>query len=128
MNADLPPRDDDHHPGGEFVCEPLTPSRGRFDRAGMARGEPGVPLEFSWRGRCWRLAEVLEQWKSTGPCTHGSRERYVRRHWYRVRVEPAAKLTIYCDRQARRGSSAKARWWVFSAETEAEGPEPTAES
>src|SRR5664280_2222414 len=95
----------------KFVSEAIEPVAGTFDTAAMARGAPGLPQRFAWRGVEYRVVELLESWKSTGPCHHGADEQYVRRHWYRVRTEPAATMTIYCDRQARDRRRPKARWW-----------------
>ncbi len=99
----------------EFVCEELHPAAGTFDPSGMARGEPGLPERFVWRGVEYRLAGVIRQWKTSGPCRSGSDEVYLRRHWYRIATDPPAILTIYCDRQAKDRRRAKRRWWVYSA-------------
>ena len=37
--------------GAEFISEAVRPVGGTFDAAGMARGEPGLPQRFVWRGR-----------------------------------------------------------------------------
>jgi phosphoribosylglycinamide formyltransferase-1 len=103
--------------GGDerFVGEPLEPVPGTADAEMMSRGSPGLPREFTWRGRRQTVVEVLEAWRTTGACRHGSGEQYVRRHWWRIRAEPAGELTVYCDRQARGRGGAKLRWWVFAA-------------
>jgi hypothetical protein len=54
----------------------------------MAIGEPGLPREFLWRKETIRITAVLRTWKDTGPCTHGSPEKYVRKHWYEVETVP----------------------------------------
>ena len=112
MSADHPER---------FISEAMTPvpSTGRASAA--ARGEPALPERFTWRGTEYRVAGVIEQWKTTGPCRSGSPEQYVRRHWYRVRTEPPAVMTVYCDRQARDRKRPRARWWVYSASATPEG-------
>jgi len=97
-----------------FVGEEMQPVAGTFDAAGMARGEPGLPLRFTWRGTEYRVVAVIEKWKSTGPCRHGSSELYVRRHWYKIRTEPPAEMTVYCDRQAKDRRRPKGRWWIYS--------------
>ena len=51
-----------------FISEPITPVKGTFDPAGMARGEPGLPQKFRWRKKEFVVAEVLEQWKEHGDC------------------------------------------------------------
>jgi Domain of unknown function (DUF6504) len=94
-----------------FVSEPIAPVGGVFDAAAMATGEPGLPSCFRWRGVEYEVARVLERWKTTGDCRHGSGERYVRRHWYRVEVTDGTVMEIYFDRQPRSGRS-RERWWV----------------
>ena len=98
-----------------FVSEPMVPEPGSGSASMAARGEPGLPDRFTWRGIEYRVAGVIEQWKTTGPCRSGSPEQYVRRHWWRVRTEPPAVMTVYCDRQARARKRPRARWWVYSA-------------
>lgn len=101
-----------------FVSEPLTPLEQSFDAARMAHGEPGMPRKFRWRRRTIEVAEVLETWKEYGDCTHGSGERYLRKHGYRIRTTDGLVLKIYFQRRygkvQRKESS---RWWVFSIET-----------
>jgi hypothetical protein len=118
---------------GEFVSEPLAPVEGAGLAAAAATGEPAVPDRFTWRGHEWELAGVLRKWKTSGPCRHRSAERYLRRHYYQVRVarrdgeyvptdtdkasaRPAESLvlTVYFERQPRRGQSPKARWYVYT--------------
>jgi len=78
-------------------------------------GEPGLPRAFAWSGRTIELAEVLDRWKDTGPCSHGSAERYVRRHWFRARTA-SGLVTLYFERQARTGT--KRRWWLYTIDEE----------
>lgn len=106
----------------QSVGEAMQPLPGTGDAAAMARGEPGLPQRFTWRGTEFRVAAVVEAWKSTGPCHSGSPEQYVRRHWFRIETDPPATMTVYCDRQARRGGRPGARWWIQSASL----PGPTA--
>ena len=47
----------------QLISEPLEPMSGFFNTSAMARGEPGLPCGFTWRGRELAIAEVLEQWK-----------------------------------------------------------------
>lgn len=99
-----------------FVSEAIRPVAGSFDAAAMVRGEPGVPRAFDWRGRRWQVAAVEESWKTTGPCRNGSREKYVRRHWARVRTESGVTVTLYVDRQPR-DRKKRRRWWLFTVDT-----------
>ena len=100
----------------EFISEPIVPVRGTADATGMARGEPGLPARFTWRGQEYRVVALLRTWKSSGPCRHGSGEMYLRRHWYELRTDPPAVMTLYCDRQPRTGP--KSRWWLYSMQHE----------
>jgi hypothetical protein len=63
-----------------FVSEPIQPAAGTFDAAGMTRGEPGLPKQFTWRDQHYTVAEVIEAWKEDGPCRNGSPEMYLRKH------------------------------------------------
>lgn len=98
-----------------FISEPITPLEASFDASGMARGEPGLPRQFRWRKQAYLIAEVLEQWKEHGPCTHGSGERYVRKHGYRVRTTDGTVFRLYFQRNFGRGHPT-ARWWIYSIE------------
>jgi len=98
----------------EFVSEPMIPVAGTADTAAMARGEPGLPLRFLWRDQEYRLAGLIEQWKSSGPCRNGSREMYLRRHWYKILTDPPLVMTVYGDRQTKNRKHPKLRWWVYT--------------
>ncbi len=100
----------------EFISEPILPVPGHTQAAGMARGEPGLPLRFTWRDVEYRVDRVLETWKTSGPCHHGSGEMYLRRHWYRVATDPPLVMTLYCERQARTAKRPKARWFLYTVE------------
>ena len=105
-------------PHEAFVSEELKPVAGTAMASMAARGQPGLPQRFHWRKREYRVMAVLEEWKTTGPCTSGSDEQYVRRHWYRISTEPHALMTVYCDRQAKDRRNPKSRWFVYSATEE----------
>ena len=97
--------------GGEtFVSEAVTPEAGTFDAAAMARGEPGVPRAFVWRGRRFEAAEVVGRWKTS---TRDRGELYLRRHWFELRVASGERMTLYCERQAKNLRNPKARWWLY---------------
>lgn len=97
-----------------FVCERIIPDPGSFDARAAASGEPALPLRFSWRGETMDVEEVLDTWKDTGPCSHGSGERYIRKHWYLVRTGGGKVMKIYFERQARSKRDLKARWWLYT--------------
>ena len=98
-----------------FISEPIEPDRDTFDTERAARGEPGLPRQFTWRGEGYRIAKILATWKSTGPCSSGSPEKYVRKHWYKVCTENGAVMTLYCNRQmSRRGGKVRGGWVLYS--------------
>ena len=99
-----------------FISEPLTPVVETADTARMGIGEPGLPGQFKWRGKTVFVKAVLRQWHDTGPCTHGSPEMYVRKHWYEVATSEGI-MKVYFDRQPRRGQKPTSRWWLFSIQT-----------
>ncbi len=104
-----------------FVSEPITPVL-EAGSAGPARiGEPILPAAFVWRAAEYRVESVLKQWKESGPCRSGSTERYVRKHWYRVRMTDGVEMEIYFECQARSSSRRKRRWWLFTVTDEEQG-------
>lgn len=101
----------------EFVSETITPHKGVFDTAAMAAGEPGLPRGFTWRDESFDVVERLESWKQSGPekgRSHG--ERYLRRHYYRLRMSDGAIWTVYFTRQPQQSGSARQRWFLYSIE------------
>ncbi len=97
----------------ETVMEPIEVPPGAFDARTMASGEPGVPRVFTWRGRRFEVVETLDAKRETGPCRHGSGERYVRRHVSRVRTACGSIATLSGERGARGAAS---RWILRSLE------------
>jgi len=97
-----------------FVSESVsyTFERGAANAGGI--GEPILPAGFIWRKKEYRIQSVLEAWKESGPCKSGSSERYLRKHWYRIRTTDGTEMEIYFERQARSPKQRKKRWWLFS--------------
>jgi hypothetical protein len=95
----------------QFVSEAISPAPGSADPSAMARGEPGFPSRFNWRGTTYQLDRVLQSWKSS---TRDRGELYLRRHWFRVLTTSGAQMTVYCERQARSRQHPKSRWWIYS--------------
>jgi phosphoribosylglycinamide formyltransferase-1 len=60
---------------------------------------------------------VLDTWKTTSACRHGSGERYVRKHWARIRTADGTVMTLYFERQARSRRELKTRWWLYTIDT-----------
>lgn len=100
----------------KFVSESIKPVIATTDTGNMATGGPGLPTEFIWRGNNLVIDHVLHTWHETGPCTHGSGERYVRKHWFEVETRDHRKAKIYFERKPR-GKKLAERWWLFSIET-----------
>jgi phosphoribosylglycinamide formyltransferase-1 len=99
-----------------FISEPIKPARATFDAGRMALGEPGVPQEFTWRNRTFKVKKIRRRWRKLGPCTHGSREMYVRKHFYDIETEDGEVMTVYFDRNPIKGRAGRPRWWLFSKE------------
>lgn len=99
-----------------FVSEALQPVGASFDTAAMARGEPGLPQKFRWRQRELEVGEVLETWRDYGDCTHGSGERYLRKHGWRVRTRDGLVLRVTFQRSLGRSKPPASRWWLQTIE------------
>ena len=98
-----------------LISEPVEPARDSFDTERMAAGEPGLPYRFTWRKKKYDVVDVLETWKTTGPCRSGSSEKYVRKHYFKVLTESGETMTLYCNRQtSRHGDKTKGRWILYS--------------
>ena len=63
------------------------------------------------------MAALLEKWKETGRCRNGSAERYVRKHWFRIRTTGGLEMKIFFERQARSARERKQRWWLYTVDT-----------
>lgn len=103
-----------------FVSEPIAPLRGTFDTAAIARGEPGLPEGFTWRGTERRIDEILEAGKLATPEFSG--ELYVRRHEWKLRMDDGSVWDVYVTRNAPKGASRRARltrWFLKTRRDEA---------
>jgi hypothetical protein len=100
--------------GEEFISEPIEPVAGTFDPTAMTRAEPGLPGRFVWRGTEYAVVDVIEVWKESGPCKGGGPEKYLRKHWYKIRTDAGLEMTLYFERQARSKGQKKARWWLYT--------------
>jgi len=98
----------------QFIGEAVKLAPGATDARAMARGAPSAPGAFLWRNEEYVVAEVLEVWKEASDCRSGSSERYVRKHWFRIRTTSGHEMQIYFERQPRSGGSRKARWWLYT--------------
>lgn len=102
------------NPEEAFICEPITPVAGTFDPGAMARGEPGLPQAFTWRGERYAVARVRETWRSV-EVERGGVEKYLRKHWYRLETTEGQVMTLYFNRQPLRGRRpTQGRWTLYS--------------
>ncbi|MFW5870281.1 MAG: DUF6504 family protein [Candidatus Sumerlaeota bacterium] len=104
-------------PPGRFIGQAIKPVI--IDTSGMAVGKPGIPTVFVWQGERYRIVRILDQWRETSPCSHGSDERYVRKHWLRIQAETGDIMRLYFERQTRHGrrrGRKSPRWFLFSIE------------
>ena len=99
----------------KFVSESLKPVNATANIATTAAGGPVLPHEFKWRDSSLVIGSVIDSWSETGSCTHGSGERYVRKHWFEVETADHRKARIYFERKPR-GKKFTDRWWLFSIE------------
>ena len=97
----------------QFVSEAIEPVVETLSAARMSTGEPGLPRQFRWGSQTIQIARVLKTWRETGPCHHGSGERYVRKHWFEVLTDAGDTMKIYFERQARSRNN-RSRWWLFT--------------
>jgi phosphoribosylglycinamide formyltransferase-1 len=99
----------------QFIGAAIQPVVGMLDTSRMSTGEPGLPRQFRWGAQTIRIVQVLKSWRETGPCHHGSSDRYVRKHWYEVLTDSGEMMNIYFERRARSRSN-KSRWWLFTVD------------
>lgn len=95
-----------------FIGEAIVPEDTSFVVSPMTTGAPGLPQAFTWRDKKFSVAEILEQWKEAGDCHHGSGERYIRKHWFRIRTTDGLEMKLYFERQRR--SSGGSRWRLYT--------------
>jgi Family of unknown function (DUF6504) len=89
-----------------FVSEPLEPLGVAVD----SRGTPELPPVFRWGERELQVGEVTQTRRGT-KVDRG--DTYLKRHYFDFRTPDGALVTVYFERQAKRGAP---RWWLFSLE------------
>ena len=104
----------------QFISAALQPVVGTIDPTRMSQGEPGLPQQFRWGSQTIRIVRVLKTWRESGPCHHGSGDRYLRKHWIEVVTDSGDTMKIYFERQAR-SRQIKSRWRLFTID----GRQPT---
>ncbi len=100
-------------PPHHLIAESVLPVAGEL-RASVTPGAPALPARFAWRGREYVVVEVLARWRETGPCRHGSGERYVCKHWFHVRTADGAEMKLYVERRLRAGRTRRS-WRLYTA-------------
>jgi hypothetical protein len=98
----------------KFVSESIAPVAGTFDTGAMARGEPGLPARFVWRKTEYSVTQILDKWKETSPCKSGGKEKYVRKHWYKIKTADGKIMQIYFERESLPRGQRRTRWWLYS--------------
>jgi hypothetical protein len=107
----------------ELISEPITPESASADSARMARGEPGLPKAFTWRGDAYGVRCELAAWKESS--REGARavgDLYLRRHYYRLHMTDGHVWTVYFIRQSPRSGNPKNRWFLYTIDRS--HPEP----
>ncbi|HEX4012830.1 MAG TPA: DUF6504 family protein [Candidatus Cybelea sp.] len=92
-----------------FVSAPIVAAGEGFITPATG-GEPPVPSAFRWSGRTLEVTAVLRSWRST-KADRG--DVYLKRHWFELETATGAKLEVYFDREARRGTP---QWWLYTVD------------
>ncbi len=100
----------------EFVSESISPIAGTSDTLAMARGEPGLPSGFTWRGVAYTVERTMSAWKLSTR-EGGVGELYLRRHYYKLRMIDGAMWTVYFTRQTPRSGPPRRRWFLYTIDT-----------
>ncbi len=102
-----------NHRMAEFVSEAIRPVGGAFETSCLSQGEPGLPPAFEWRGTSAAIVAVLDRWRH---CTRegawAQGQLYLRRHYFRVRMDDGSAWTVYCLRQGPRNRKHGSRWFL----------------
>lgn len=100
----------------QFVSEEIKAVTSTANTSAMGHGEPGLPSEFLWKKKTLHVNSVLRNWREKSPCTHSTKESYLRKHWYEVELENGARAKLYFERNPR-AKARNPRWWLFSIES-----------
>lgn len=91
-----------------FYSEPIIVDPESIPAAALAGGAPACPMRFTWRGKEYRVAKLLESGRQLR--AHDSNETYVRSHSFRVVTECGYEMVLRCDRRVRGNP-----WRVYTA-------------
>jgi len=92
------------------VSEEIVPASAGYDPATLARGEPSLPSEFTWRGDRLLVGTTRRTWRST---KDDRGDTYVKRHYFEFETAGGRIAVVYFERQARRGEP---RWFLYTIE------------
>jgi len=99
----------------KLISERIDPVADTFDTENTPVGEPPFPARFIWRKKEYAVDQILRKWKETGADrSHGSGEKYLRKHWFHIRTTSGKEMKIYFERQARSKTQRKTRWWLYT--------------
>jgi hypothetical protein len=101
----------------QFISEEILPVPGAFDPSTIARGEPALPPEFTWRHEPLVVRTVLRTWRTT-KVDRG--DTYVKRHYFECEIADGRTAVIYFERQARR---TEPRWHLYTIASQPEDSE-----
>jgi len=105
---------------GTFYGEPIEVDPTSMRPADLGLGRPACPMRFTWRGKTYEVARVLEMGRQLR--AHDSRETYVRSHSFRVITTCGWEIVLRCDRHVR-----KKPWRVYTARRLEQGEPPAGE-
>ncbi len=94
----------------EFISEEISPIGTSFDASALARGEPGLPGVFLWRGKEYRVKTLVEAKKTLRNCRNSSDEKYINKHYSVFETETGEVMTVY----RKRSGSKKDSWVLLS--------------
>jgi hypothetical protein len=100
-----------------LISEAIEPLMEETAERPFLAGEPVLPSAFRWRGVVYRVETILDSWKEYTPGTRQMPDRYLRKHWFRVRVHDGTEMKIYFERHVRSKGTERARWWLFTVVT-----------
>jgi hypothetical protein len=113
-----------------LISEPIEPLLEELAERPFLAGEPALPSSFRWRGDVYRIESILESWKEYSTGSRSMPERYLKKHWFRLRVSGGTEMKIYFERSVRSKGGAKTRWWLYTVaapdDGAAEPPNPSA--
>ncbi len=114
---------DDYHPL-HFLNEPIEP---HFDNPPLLEKIPGRPDGFTWRGKEYRVVELLQEWhdyRRRGRMARNMQPQHAevashRGSWgvgvdyFRVRTDSGQIFDIYYDRAPKDASRRKGEWFIY---------------